>query len=282
MNIKKSIIFHIFLFIVAILVMIPLIVLVGTSLKTEEAVMFNPEQIFPKQPTLSNFIYIINEFNFLKYAGNTLFIVVIATLGTVFSCAFVGFGFIRYDVKVKTLIFAILFGSAMIPGQVLQIPIYETFHRLGWIDTYFPFIIPPIFGGGIFNVFLVMQFFRGIPLSTYESAEIDGANDFKIFLKFVLPLSVPVLLAISIFTILANWNDFFGPLIYLNSQSKYTLALAVYEIIYYNNMNSTGGSTKWNFVAAANIITMIPILIVYAFGAKLFVTGIDFSGGLKG
>lgn len=278
----KTIGYYAVLVILSLFLMLPLIVLLGTSFKEYEDVIVNAGKILPEKVTFDNYKYVLSEFNFLYYTGNTLIIVIGSTFGTVASSAFCAYGFIRYDVKLKNILFVLFFACAMIPGQVLSIPIYEVYYKLNWIDTYFPFIVPTFFGGGIFNVFLIMQFFRAIPKSVFESAEIDGAGEFRIFLTFVVPLSVPVLITIGIFTCIGAWNDFFGPLIYLNSQRKYTLALAIYEIIYHNNLNTGSGTTQWNLVAAANLICMLPLFVIFAFGQKFFMSGINFGSAVKG
>ena len=287
-GIARSAIKFLFLTIILVLLFLPLVALLGMSFKPDEDLMFNVGSLFPSKFTFKNYIEIFNlqgavELNLFRAIGNTVFITFFMVIGVTFTSIFCGYGFTRFRVRLNNILFALFFGCAMIPGQVLQIPIYELYYNLGFIDTYYPFIIPAFTGGGIFNIFLVKQFMRNFPKGMFESAQIDGAGEFRIFLSFAIPLSVPVMIVIGIFTFLNGWNDFAGPLIYLNTTEKYTLALAIYQFTadFNRYTGSTSVNMPWNLVAAMSVISMLPILLLYSFGQKYFMEGISL-GSEKG
>jgi multiple sugar transport system permease protein len=208
-------------------------------------------------------------------------IAAVSIIGIVLSSSFVAYGFTRFGyLRAASVFFSVLMATMFIPGQVLQIPIYEIYYRIGWLDTFWPFLIPPFLGGGIVNVFLVKQFMRGIPSSLFEAGELDGASELRMFAVIALPLQIPVMLTIAIFTFIGSWNDFFGPLIYLSSSKNYTLALLIYTFMC-DPAKYTGGGfarTPWNLVSALSMISMVPIFVIYAFAQKYFMEGIALTG----
>ena len=162
----------------------------------------------------------------------------------------------------------------MLPAIVTMIPVFILFSRLGWIDTFKPLIIPPILGGGAFNVFLFRQFFLSIPKELSDAARIDGCSEFDIYSRIILPLSKPIMITVAIFTFLATWNDFMGPLIYLNSESKKTIALglASFQGLY---------ATDWELLMAASLVMTLPTIILFFIAQRYFIEGIVMTG-LKG
>lgn len=273
---------------ITLLMFIPLVALLLTSFKSNNDLMFHNESLFPHEFTFSNYYNVFHlsggtQLNFFGSIGNTVLITCCNLVGVVFTSALAAYGFTRFRVRENPVLFTVFLSGMLIPGQVLQIPMYEVYYKLGWIDTFWPFIIPAFFGGGIFNIFLVREFMRTVSASMFEAAEIDGSGEFRMFLQLALPLSVPVLVTVAIFTFQGAWNDFYGPLIYINSPEKYTLALAVYQFSV--NSNSYTGSmsvmTPWNLIAAVNVLSMLPIIILYSVGQKYFLEGISL-GGVKG
>ncbi|GJM77115.1 hypothetical protein HMSSN036_93310 [Paenibacillus macerans] len=168
-----------------------------------------------------------------------------------------------------------MLATMMLPSQVTLIPMFIMFKEAGWVDTFLPLIVPSFFGGGAFNIFLIRQFMRAIPRDLDESAFVDGANRMQIFLRIILPLSMAPLIAVAIFTFMGVWNDFQGPLIYLNSTEKYTLALglSMFKGLY---------NVEWNMLMAATILIMLPALIVFFVAQKYFIEGISISSAIKG
>ena len=184
----NKIIAYIVLIVCSCIMILPLLILLCTSLKPYEELVENPTAIFPKQITFEAFATVFNENPYFVYLSNTVFITVVNVIACCFTSAFVAYGFVRFRVKGSGFIFGAFLSGMLIPGQVLTIPMFEVYKSLGWINTFFPFIVPCWFGGGIFNVFLQRQFIRGIPSSLFEAAEIDGCNEMEIFFRIVMRL----------------------------------------------------------------------------------------------
>jgi ABC-type glycerol-3-phosphate transport system permease component len=210
---------------------------------------------------------------FLRYTYNTLLIVAGNIVGTLISCSLVAYAFARLRFRGSALLFNILIITMLIPWQVLMIPQFLMFHSIGWYGTYLPLIVPS-FTGNAFYIFLIRQYMRSFPRDLDESARIDGCNFWQIFWYIILPLSLPVLAVCSVFVFQGVWNDLLGPLIYLDSNNKFTLAIGLANMV-------TRSGTKWNLLMAANLITIIPMVVVYFFAQEKLIGGIA-SVGLKG
>lgn len=275
---KSTIVIDIILVISTCLVLLPIVTMVMTSLKTFEDVQMNPASLIPKEFTLKNYVTVFTEFPFTQYLINTLFITITSTIGITLTSALVAYAFSRFDFKYKGIIFAVMLSTIMIPGQILQIPLYEMYRGMGWINTYKPMIIPAFLGGGITNVFLIRQFFNSLPKSIFESAQIDGAGEFRIFATIAVPLSKAIIFTVAIFSFTASWNDFYSPLLYINDDKKYTLAYGLY--IFFDKFK-VGSYKAWNIICAANLIVIVPIIVLYFFAQRYFVEGITL-GGVKG
>lgn len=255
-----------------------MLTLLLTSFKTFEQIMVDPINPIPKPWSAEGYSTFFTEFPFLNYLKNTVFLVVIGVLGTVFSSSLAAYGFMRFDVKHKKYIFSLMLAMIMVPGTVLQIPIYELYINLGWIDTYYPFTIPAFLGGGFINIFLLRQFMLSIPKEYFEAQEIDGANEIRMYATLAIPLSAPVLISICIFTLTGIWNDFFQPLMYLTDEKLYTLGYGLY--IFFDRFKIEN-NRAWNIISAANLCISLPIILLYFFAQKYFIQGIN-VGGLKG
>lgn len=275
---KSTIVIDIILVISTCLVLLPIVTMVMTSLKTFEDVQMNPASLIPKEFTLKNYVTVFTEFPFTQYLINTLFITITSTIGITLTSALVAYAFSRFDFKYKGIIFAVMLSTIMIPGQILQIPLYEMYRGMGWINTYKPMIIPAFLGGGITNVFLIRQFFNSLPKSIFESAQIDGAGEFRIFATIAVPLSKAIIFTVAIFSFTASWNDFYSPLLYINDDKKYTLAYGLY--IFFDKFK-VGSYKAWNIICAANLVVILPIIVLYFFAQRYFVEGITL-GGVKG
>ena len=275
---KSTIVIDIILVISTCLVLLPIVTMVMTSLKTFEDVQMNPASLIPKEFTLKNYVTVFTEFPFTQYLINTLFITITSTVGITLTSALVAYAFSRFDFKYKGIIFAVMLSTIMIPGQILQIPLYEMYRGMGWINTYKPMIIPAFLGGGITNVFLIRQFFNSLPKSIFESAQIDGAGEFRIFATISVPPSKAIIFTVAIFSFTASWNDFYSPLLYINDDKKYTLAYGLY--IFFDKFK-VGSYKAWNIICAANLVVIVPIIVLYFFAQRYFVEGITL-GGVKG
>jgi multiple sugar transport system permease protein len=214
------------------------------------------------------------DVTFNRFLVNTLIITLTSILGVLLSSTFVAYGFSRFKFPGRDPLFLVMVSTMMIPAQVTMIPTFMLFKYLGWIDTFWPLIIPTFFGGGAFNIFLMRQFFMTIPYELDDAAKIDGCNYFQIFWTILLPLVKPAMATTAIFGFVYNWNDFMNPLIYLNSTSNYTLALGLQTF-------TTMYGTDYNLMMAASTIVLLPILLIFFFGQRFFIEGVATSG-LKG
>ncbi|QWB95420.1 carbohydrate ABC transporter permease [Mycoplasmatota bacterium] len=280
-NKMKIFIIYFLLLVIGFGMFLPLVVLLSTSLKTYDDMLINPTSLLPAKITFDAFVTVIQGNPYLLYLRNTVFITVFNVIASCLTSAFVAYGFVRFKVKGAKLLFGLFISGMLIPGQILIIPMFELYNKIGWTNTFLPFIIPPLFGGGIFNIFLQRQFMRGIGKEVFESAQMDGASELAIFFKIVLPISKPVMITIAIFTFLNTWNDLFGPLIYLDNQNLWTLAKGTY-MIYQDAIGELGASgatiLPWHILSAANVLVSVPIIILYFFAQQYFMEGVNITG----
>ena len=272
------IILNVVLCLVAVFSLFPLFTLIVTSFKGNDQIINNPYGLIPSPFVFEAYSHVFEMFPFFRYMGNTMLIVVTNVIGVPLTSAMAAYAFARFKVEHKKYIFGIMFAMIMVPGTVLQIPTFELFRELDWINTFYPFIIPAFLGGGISNVFLIRQFLNTLPNSLYEAAEIDGASEPVLFAKIAFPLAIPIITTVAVFTFSACWNDFFSPLLYLNDETKYTLGYGLY--IFFSQCK-IGTMRAWNIVCASCVLVMIPMFIVFAFAQRYFVEGITVTG-IKG
>lgn len=247
---------------------------VSTSLKTNSDVFVFPPQFIPPDPQWGNYPKALTSLPFDRYAVNTLFLAAARIIGNLFSCSLVAFAFARLKWKGRDVLFFIVLATMMIPEEVTLIPQYIIYSKLGWVNTYLPLTVPNFFAASAFYIFLLRQFFMTIPRDLDDAARIDGASYFQVYWKIILPLSKPALITIGIFTFQNSWNAFFGPLIYLQDRSLYTvsLGLSLFQEQYYTN---------WTLLMAASVSIMIPTLLVFFLLQRRFIEGVTFTG-LKG
>ncbi len=210
--------------------------------------------------------------NFLPALANTVVITVLCVLGQVISCSLVGFGFARFQFRGRMVLFMVMLSTMMLPSQVTMIPVFVLFRSLRMIDTIWPLVIPSWLASP-FYVFMFRQFFSQIPEELIEAARIDGANNSRIYWQVMMPLCGPVIAIVSIYTFLGTWNDFLGPLIYLNSPDSRTLAVAL------NTFNGQYGVKDANLLLAASVVCMAPCVILFFALQKHFVESMAHSGG---
>ncbi len=269
------IITYIILIFAAVICLFPFLWMVSTSFKETSEIYKMPPDLLPTNPTVQNYIEGWKGADFGLFFKNSLFITIIATVGTVLSSAFVAYGFARFKARFSGLLFTILLATMMLPTQVTLIPQYLMYNKLGMVNTYFPLLIPSWLGGGAFNIFLFIQFFRTLPKELDEAAKIDGANSFQIFTKIMLPAVKPVMLAVLVMSLVYNWNDFFSPLIYLNDNKKFTIAIGL------QFFKGSQGNVQIGQMMAMSLVALLPVLIIFAICQKYFIQGIKMSG-LKG
>ena len=212
-------------------------------------------------------------FPFLRQLKNTLVICVLVVLGTVLSCSLAAYGLACVQWKGREVLFWALLATMMLPGQVTMIPLFQTFKNLGWINTILPLVVPA-FCGSAFYVFMLRQFYRTIPGSLMEAARIDGASDLRIWATIVIPLSKAALSVVALFSFIATWNDFLGPLLYLMDDDKYTLAIGLARL-------QGQYSSDWGRMMAMSVVMTLPLIVLFFLAQRTFVEGIKL-GGVKG
>ena len=220
-----------------------------------------------------NYSKAIRYIPFLRYLANTLMICVSNVIGAALSCSLVAYGFGRIRWFGRDFFFLILLATMMLSGQVTLLPVFRIFRELGWIGTFLPLIVPSFFGSAFF-IFLLRQFFMGIPQELSEAAVIDGCSELGIYAKIILPLAKPALLTVALFTFLGNWDDFMGPLIYLTDNSKYTLAVGLQHFLGQHD-------AEWAQLMALSTMMTLPVIVLFFLTQKTFVKGITL-GGVKG
>ena len=254
----------------ACLYLFPFLWMISTSLKAPTELMTNPPTWFPETPQWSNYIDALNYFPFWRYLLNSVFLVVMTMIGSIFSSALVGYAFARIEWPGRDVWFAILIATMILPSAVTMIPQFILFKNIGWTNSYLPLIVPA-FTGNAFNIFLLRQFFRTIPMQLTESARIDGCSEFGIFARIILPLSKPALATVAVFSFMGAWNDFMGPLLYVNDKMSYTLSFGLRTF----QMQS---GTMWNLMMAASVVVAIPTLILFFTCQKQFIEGVNLTG----
>lgn len=263
--------------ILGVLFMLPLLWMLSVSVQDVDGVFAQPFQWLPDQPRWENFRDAVTVFPFGRYLTNTIIITVSVVLLTLLSSSLAAFGFSRMRFRGRNLLFAVCLATMMLPGQVTMIPLYVAYARLGWIDTWYPLIVPALFGSP-FYIFLLRQFFLTIPREYDEAAVLDGAGKLRIYWSIVLPLARPALATVALFSFVGTWNDFFGPLIYINTPEKATLTLGLQML----KAQIVGtGTVQWHILMAASLLVMLPNIVVFFFAQKHFIKGLQ-MGGLRG
>jgi len=270
------------LVVISIGLLLPFAWMVSTSLKTTAQTTEDPPRWLPVPAVPQNYLTVLNhkKFCFLLYARNTLIVASLTVLGTTFSSALAAYGFSRIRFRGRSSLFAVMLATMMIPFPVTMVSLFNIFHFLGdrtgiqFLGTFRPLWIPAWFGSA-FSIFLLRQFFMTIPDELSEAARIDGCSEFMIFRRIILPLARPALAVVALFTFMGTWNDFLGPLIYLQRPEQYTLALGL------QTFQSQHGGTEWNLLMAASVLVLMPILMLFFLTQRTFIEGIA-TTGIKG
>ncbi|MCL4543604.1 MAG: carbohydrate ABC transporter permease [Chloroflexi bacterium] len=252
----------------ALVIMAPIIWMLAASLEPMSEVTTFPPALLPHPVQFSNYIRGFTFMPFARFFLNTLFIGFMSALGTLLAASLAGYAFARLSAPDKNVLFILVLSTLMLPYTVTVIPQYILFRQLHWINTFFPLWVPEWFGGGPFFIFLFRQFFMSIPSDVFEAARIDGCGYFGLYRQILLPLSVPVLATAAIFRFQFAWNDFLGPLIYINSTSKYTVSLGL------SLFTAKYGATPWNQLLAVTILAIIPPVVLFFIGQRYLITGI--------
>jgi multiple sugar transport system permease protein len=253
----------------------PLLWMITIALKGNEEIFKIPPDWYPKEFHFENFVKGMNTINFWRSFGNSMFIAVVCSVGQVVSSVLVGYGLGRLQFPGRKMWFSFFVGSLMLPGFIGLVPIFHLFTSLGWYNTYLPIIVPAFLGNATYT-FLFIQFTSTIPKSFDEASKIDGAGDLQILSRVLVPMSMPVIITMVIFSFNASWNQYLEPLIYLVDQSKWPLSVALASF-------ASNWTTQWNYFMAADLIYMLPMIIIFFLGQKYFMQGLGSvnSAGLK-
>ncbi len=260
-----------------ILMIYPLLWLISGSFKTNDEI-FTSFRLIPSHISFGAYVkgWIgFGQNNYNQFFLNTIKMVLPSITFTLLSSYLVAYGFARFRFPMKKLLFSLMIATLMLPKTVIIIPRYILFRDLGWLDSFTPFYVPALLATQSFFIFMLVQFLRGIPRELDESAVIDGCNSFQILYRILLPLSKPALFSAGIFDFIWHWNDFFNPLIYISSVSKYPLSLGLRIDL------DLGAAVSWDKVMAMSVVTMIPPILIFFFAQRYFVEGIA-TTGLKG
>ncbi|MFC0674593.1 carbohydrate ABC transporter permease [Brachybacterium hainanense] len=261
----------------ALIMIAPFVWLVRSAFMTDTQIFINPPEWIPDPVAWSNMPEALTARPFLRYFLNTMVIEVFVVTGTVLTCALTAFSFARLRWRGRNVVFGLLLTGVMLPYAVTLIPTFIMWGSLGALDTFLPLTVPAWFagaGGGVFNIFLMRQFFLTIPYELDEAAYIDGANPWQVFARIVMPNSKPVIVVVVIFTFIGVWNDFLGPLLYLSSDENFTLALGL------QTFQSTY-TAQWGLLMAASLAVILPIVVLFFVLQRYFVEGVTLTG-IKG
>lgn len=256
----------------AIVMLLPFLWMLSTSLKDSGATMVMPPQFFVKHPNIDNYLSVINDYPMLTFLKNSIIVAVFTTTFQILNGAFAGFAFGRLKFKGKNVLFLLILATMMIPSQVTMIPQFVLMKYLGWLNSYLGLIVPNVFGA--FSIFLIKQAFENLPDALEEAATMDGANVWTVFWKVDLPQTKATIATLTIFNFMQSWNNYLWPLIVTNSDSKATLPLGL-------ALMQGQYSTNWNLVMAGVVISVVPILMVYLIAQKQFIQGMTMSSAVK-
>ena len=271
-----------FVTLVAIMFFAPFFWTITTSFKAPHEVVVFPPQVFPETWQWRNYITVFEKVPFALFYRNTIVVTLLATLGTIISTILVAFGFARKRFPGRDILFFMLLSTMMLPGEVTLIPQFLLFKRFGWLDTLYPLIVPSYLAVNAFSIFLMRQFFMTIPTDFDEAAMLDGASSLQILFTVLLPLIRPAIITVSILSFLAHWNDFFTPLIYLNTKEKLTLSVGLrWFQTSFSYAGADVGEPKQQLLMAASLMTALPCILLFFVAQRYFVQGIVMSG-LKG
>ncbi|WP_231571571.1 carbohydrate ABC transporter permease [Gordoniibacillus kamchatkensis] len=234
-----------------------------------------PPSFFPKQWRFHNYVETWTSVDFTRYTLNTLFISCVGVCAHVLSNSFVAYGFAKIRFPGRSALFTIVLSTMIIPGFVTLIPQYILFSKLHWVGTYLPLTVPGFFGNA-FQIFLLRQFYLGIPNDLIEAAKIDGASHFLIWRRIMIPLAQPAIVTIAIMTFTGAWNDFLGSIIYLNNEEHYTLQIALQAF------KVSSGLNQWHYLMAGSVIVLVPVVALFFIFQRYFIEGMNISAGTKG
>ena len=258
---------------ISLFMLLPFLWMLSTSLKLPEDVFGYPPVFFSERSTLLNYEYLLREKNLLLIVGNTFVVALSATLLSLFFCSLGGFGFAKYRFPGRTALFSFLLATMIIPSAVTMVPNFVIMRELGWVDTFWPLIVPG--AANAFGIFFMRQYISSISDELLDAARIDGAHEFGIYWRVIMPIIVPGLISLGLIFFMGSWNNYLGPLIFLKSPEKFTLPLAIFSF------GGAVGLTNYTAQMAMSVISLIPLLVIFLAFQRRFVDGIT-AGAIKG
>ncbi len=264
--------------VLALIFIFPFFWTVTTSLKQVWELFEFPPSLFPVVPQWVNYATVMTTVPYMLWIKNSATVVVLVTAGVVTTSSIVAYSFARFDYRGKNFFFVVTLATLMLPAQITLIPQFLLFNGLGWVNTLLPLWVPAWFGGGAFYIFLLRQFFMSLPHELDEAALIDGASYWQIFWRVLLPLCRPALATSAVIAFIGSWDDFLTPLIYLNSQAKFTVAVG---LNFFRNVPEEAGVPTQHLLMAASVMAVIPPILVFFAAQRYFTEGIVLSG-IKG
>jgi ABC-type glycerol-3-phosphate transport system permease component len=259
----------------AVVMLVPLAWMALTSLKSFEEVIASPPVWLPANPRWGNYAEALTTFDFSRYLFNSLFVCAATIAGTLVSCTLAAYAFACLRAPGRDVIFGVLLSTLMLPAQVTIIPLFKGFASIGWVNTFWPLVVPSWLGVNVFAIFLLRQFFIAVPRDYVEAARIDGASELRILWSIFVPLSKPVLLTVTVFAFIGSWNDLWGPLIYLHDDALFTMPVGLLNFV---GTSGRAQGSPWHLVMAVSTVMMVPIVILFFFAQKRFIEGIATSG----
>jgi multiple sugar transport system permease protein len=271
-ELRRALVKHACLILASFGMLYPLLWMVASSFKPESEI-FSDLAVWPRQIDLNNYSegwYALRE-SFTGFFLNSFVIAALSVIGNLMACSLTAYAFARLEFRLKWLWFALMLGTLMLPYHVTLVPQYVLFLNLGWVDTILPLVVPKFLAVDAFFIFLMVQFFRGLPRELDEAARMDGCGPWRIYWRIILPLSTPVLATAAIFSFIWTWDDFLGPLIYLNNIANYTVPLALRAFV-----DSTGLSA-WGQLFAMSTLSLVPVFVFFLFFQRLIIRGVAMS-----
>jgi len=257
---------------ISLVMLVPFLWMITTSFKEPQKIFAYPPQLIPTTFRFENYADVFKLIPFESFYFNSVYIAILVVGGTVFFASLSGYAFARIPFAGRNAVFLALLSAMMIPHEVTAIPMFLFMREVGWIDTHLPLILLPIFGaGGVFGIFVMRQFFITIPKELEEAAMIDGCNRFRIYGRIMLPIAKPGMATLTIFTFVTNWNEFFDPLIFINTRSLMTLPLGL-------SLFTDEVGTAWHHLMSATVMATVPLLIVFFLAQRQFIEGVAMTG----
>jgi ABC-type glycerol-3-phosphate transport system permease component len=272
-KILSDIIKYTVLILISFFMILPFVWMLSSSFKLPEDIFGYPPRLISQNPILSNYSFIFQEKNLLRVLFNTIIIALSATLLSLFFTTLGGYGFAKFEFPGKKILFVILLATMIIPGAVMMVPTFVIMRELGWVDKFWPLIVPG--AASAFGIFFFRQYISTINDELMDAARIDGASEFRIFWNIILPIISPGMISLGLIFFMASWNNYLGPLIYLKSPENWTITVSI------NAMSGGAGLTYWGPQMAMSVISLIPLLIIFLVFQRRFAEGIT-AGAIKG